>query len=92
MTRIADGYFANLLGKQTIRVNSLHGQGILEPGERVVVEGVADDSTVEAITVKDAGGFAVGVQWHAEYDPQTNPINRKLFEDFGNALRTHKNP
>lgn len=88
---IADGYFANLLGKQTIRVNSLHGQGILEPGERVIVEGVAEDSTAEAITVKDAGGFAVGVQWHAEYDPQTNPTNRKLFEDFGKALRQYKN-
>ena len=91
VTLIADGYFANLLGKHTIRVNSLHGQGILAPGERVVVEGVAADSTVEAITVKDASGFAVGVQWHAEYDPQTNPINRRLFEDFGNALRPRKN-
>lgn len=88
---IADGYFANLLGTRTIRVNSLHGQGILEPGERVIVEGVAEDSTAEAITVKDAGGFAVGVQWHAEYDPQTNPTNRKLFEDFGKALRQQKN-
>jgi putative glutamine amidotransferase len=28
------------------------------------------------------------VQWHAEYDPQKNPINRKLFEAFGEALRT----
>jgi gamma-glutamyl-gamma-aminobutyrate hydrolase PuuD len=35
------GAFARLLGQETIRVNSLHGQGILEPGERIVVEGVA---------------------------------------------------
>jgi putative glutamine amidotransferase len=26
------------------------------------------------------------VQWHAEYDPQCNPINRKLFEAFGEAI------
>jgi putative glutamine amidotransferase len=26
------------------------------------------------------------VQWHAEYDPQRNPINRKLFEAFGEAM------
>jgi putative glutamine amidotransferase len=26
------------------------------------------------------------VQWHAEYDPQRNPINRALFEAFGKAL------
>jgi putative glutamine amidotransferase len=26
------------------------------------------------------------VQWHAEYDPQRNPINRALFQAFGAAL------
>ena len=81
------GAFAKLLGCETIRVNSLHGQGILEPGERVVIEGVAEDGTIEAIRIADAPGFALGVQWHAEYDPQKNPVNRKLFEAFGEALR-----
>ncbi|MGO8330348.1 gamma-glutamyl-gamma-aminobutyrate hydrolase family protein, partial [Rhizobium ruizarguesonis] len=33
--------FARILGRETIRVNSLHGQGILELGERVVAEGIA---------------------------------------------------
>ena len=80
------GAFATLLGCETIRVNSLHGQGILQPGERVVVEGVAEDGTIEAIRIADAPGFALGVQWHAEYDPQRNPVNRKLFEAFGAAL------
>lgn len=83
---VPDGTFARILGKDKIRVNSLHGQGILEPGERVVVEGVAEDGTIEAIRIADAPGFALGVQWHAEYDPQTNPINRALFQEFGRAL------
>ena len=80
------GAFAKLLGKETIRVNSLHGQGILEPGKRVVVEGVAEDGTIEAIRIADAPGFALGVQWHAEYDPQSNPVNRALFQAFGQAV------
>ena len=80
------GAFAQLLGRDSIRVNSLHGQGILDPGARVVVEGIADDGTIEAIRIADAPGFALGVQWHAEYDPQVNPINRTLFETFGAAL------
>jgi putative glutamine amidotransferase len=80
------GAFARLLGCESIRVNSLHGQGILEPGGRIVVEGVAEDGTIEAIRIADAPAFALGVQWHAEYDPQTNPINRTLFEAFGHAL------
>ena len=80
------GAFARLLGRETIRVNSLHGQGILEPGGRIVVEGVAEDGTIEAISIAEASSFALGVQWHAEYDPDTNPVNRALFESFGRAL------
>jgi putative glutamine amidotransferase len=84
------GAFAKILGCETIRVNSLHGQGILEPGKRVVIEGIAEDGTIEAIRIADASGFALGVQWHAEYDPQRNPINRALFEAFGAALQEQR--
>ena len=87
---IPGGAFATLLGCETIRVNSLHGQGILEPGKRVIVEGVAEDGTIEAIRIADAPGFALGVQWHAEYDPQRNPINRALFQAFGEAVSARK--
>ncbi len=90
VTLVAGGTFATLLGRETIRVNSLHGQGILEPGARVVVEGVADDGTIEAIRIADAPGFALGVQWHAEYDPRTNPINHALFQAFGAAVAAHQ--
>ena len=82
------GAFARLLGRETIRVNSLHGQGILELGARVVVEGIAEDETIEAIRIQDAPGFALAVQWHPEHDAATNPINRALFEAFGAAARS----
>jgi putative glutamine amidotransferase len=84
------GVFAKLLGCDTIRVNSLHGQGILEPGKRIVVEGVAEDGTVEAIRIAEAPGFALGVQRHAEHAADSNPINRKLFEAFGGALKEYQ--
>jgi putative glutamine amidotransferase len=84
---VPGGAFAKILGCEKVRVNSLHGQGILEPGKRVVVEGVAEDGTIEAIRIAAAPALAIGVQWHAEYDPQRNPINQKLFEAFGEALR-----
>ena len=87
---VPDGAFARIMGRDTIRVNSLHGQGILELGERVVVEGVAEDGTIEAIRIADAPGFALGVQWHAEYDPQRNPVNRALFQAFGEAVSARK--
>lgn len=84
------GDFARLYGRDVIRVNSLHGQGIDRPGGRIVLEGVADDGTIEAIRIADAPGFAIGVQWHAEYDPQTNPVNRILFEAFGTAMAARR--
>jgi putative glutamine amidotransferase len=84
------GTFAKLLGADTIRVNSLHGQGILEPGRRIVIEGLAEDETIEAIRVADAPGFALGVQWHAEHVGESNPVNRLLFEAFGGALTKYQ--
>ncbi len=73
----------------------MHGQGILEPGKRVIVEGVAEDDTIEAIHIDGAQNFALGVQWHAEHIPDSNladgnPVNRKLFEAFGAALKKYR--
>ena len=87
---IPDGAFAKLLGATRIRVNSLHGQAITRPGDRIVVEGVAEDGVIEAVRVDEAPAFALGVQWHAEHDPQTNPINRTLFQAFGEAIAERK--
>jgi putative glutamine amidotransferase len=87
---VPGGAFAQILGRESIRVNSLHGQGILEPGARVVVEGVAEDGTIEAIRIADALGFALGVQWHAEHDAQGNAVNRALFQAFGRAIAARR--
>jgi putative glutamine amidotransferase len=84
------GAFARIFGRHLIRVNSLHGQGIMTVGDRIVVEGVAEDDTIEAICIKEAKGFALGVQWHAEYDPASNPINGALFRAFGDAVRAYR--
>jgi len=80
------GRFANLLGCEEILVNSLHGQGLLAEGRRIIVEGRAEDDTPEAFRVDGTPGFALGVQWHAEYGAETDPVNRRLFEAFGAAL------
>ena len=80
------GIFETLYGGSTIRVNSLHGQAILDAGERIVIEGLAEDGTVEAIRIAEASGFAMGVQWHTEYQCQRKPVNRVMFEAFGRAI------
>lgn len=49
-------------------VNSVHHQGVKDPGDGLVVEAVsADDGVVEAMRVDDGGPWAYGVQWHPEF-------------------------
>ena len=81
------GAFHRLLGAEEIVTNSLHGQAIVRPGRRVCVEGVCEDETIEAISIEGAARFALGVQWHAEYDADGDPVSRALFEAFGAAAR-----
>jgi putative glutamine amidotransferase len=84
------GQLAEILGVEEALVNSLHGQGVLDVGDRVVVEGVAEDGTIEAISIAGAPGFALGAQWHAEYRSAENEVNAKLFAAFGDALRARQ--
>ena len=79
--------FTKIVGGRQVEVNSLHGQGIKQEGERVLVEGTAPDGTQEAIRIKDAEGFALAVQWHPEYRAVEDPVSRPLFSAFGDALR-----
>ena len=81
------GAFHNLLGKTSVRTNTLHGQGIKTAGSRVLIEGHADDGTPEAILIKDAPGFTLSVQWHPEYKAAEDPVSRVLFQAFGDAAR-----
>lgn len=82
-----DGPFQAVLGAQEVMTNTLHGQGLERPGERVVIDGYAPDGTPEAIYIKDAPGFTLSVQWHPEWNAGGDPVSRPLFEAFGAACR-----
>ncbi|MEM8979265.1 MAG: gamma-glutamyl-gamma-aminobutyrate hydrolase family protein [Pseudomonadota bacterium] len=86
------GVFARLMGADTVMTNTLHGQGIKTAGERVVVDGHAPDGTPEAVYIKDAPGFALGVQWHPEYKAAQDPVSKPLFVAFGDAARVQACP
>ncbi|BCH58337.1 gamma-glutamyl-gamma-aminobutyrate hydrolase [Agrobacterium vitis] len=73
----------------TIQINSLHRQAISDLAPRLQAEALADDGTIEAVSVIDAKGFAVGVQWHPEYWAETDAPSRALFEAFGAAAREY---
>lgn len=84
------GELARIVGAENIITNSLHGQAIRTPGEGVVIEGWATDETIEAISIAGARSFAIGVQWHPEYDADDDPVSHALFRAFGDAARARQ--
>lgn len=83
---VAGGWLHGIAGQPTVAVNSLHNQGIDRLADRLVVEATAPDGTIEAVRVTGKV-FAVGVQWHPEYDHDVDPVSRRIFESFGDAVR-----
>lgn len=92
LVRLAPGGFLQRLldGAETVMVNSLHGQGIDRLAPRLVVEATAEDGTIEAVRVDGARAFAIGVQWHPEWRVLENPVSRRLFAAFGEAVRQRR--
>ena len=83
------GLLSTWLGAEEAVVNSLHGQGIDRLAPELAVEALADDGTIEAVSVKDAPAFAVGVQWHVEIKALEHPLNRAILEAFGDAVHQY---
>lgn len=94
------GRLAQIVGRSSFQVNSLHGQAVnqLAPGLRV--EAVAPDGIVEAFSVETAPGFNLCLQWHPEWQAAANPVSMQLLAAFGDATRAwqalhhspHRNP
>ncbi len=83
LARILD---AEKVSCTSFRVNSLHGQGIDRLGEGLMVEAVAEDGVVEAVSVPAARGFAFAVQWHPEWQFWLSGVSTAIFNAFGKAV------
>jgi putative glutamine amidotransferase len=86
------GWLADLAGVEQFAVNSLHNQGVRELAPGLAVEAVAPDGTIEAVRVLVTpegrrAGYAIGIQWHPEYDVATDAISRRIFDTFATAIR-----
>ncbi|MGH7058048.1 MAG: gamma-glutamyl-gamma-aminobutyrate hydrolase family protein, partial [Acetobacteraceae bacterium] len=84
------GALAALLSRREVTVNSLHEQAIDRPADRLVVEALAPDGTIEAVRVIGSRSFAFGVQWHPEWDVLSYPDRTALFAAFGEAARAFR--
>jgi putative glutamine amidotransferase len=83
----ADGLLRSLSADATVVVNSLHGQGVAQLADGLVVEATADDGLVEAFRNAAAPGFNLAVQWHPEWRAVDNEFSMAMFRAFGDACR-----
>jgi putative glutamine amidotransferase len=81
------GVLADIARASRVSVNSLHSQGIDRLGAGLTVEARSPDGVIEAIRVTDASVFALGVQWHPEWQVLDNPFSKALFAEFGAAAK-----
>jgi putative glutamine amidotransferase len=83
------GMLARLLGRDSVKVNSLHAQGIDRVAPSLRVEATAEDGTIEAVSLPGAKGFVLALQWHPEWPDPNGPVSRPLFAAFGDAVRAY---
>jgi putative glutamine amidotransferase len=93
VVRLCEGALLRTLAgdRAEVRVNSLHTQGIATLAPGLAVEAVAPDGLIEAVRVIDAQAFALGVQWHPEWQHASDPLSTAIFRAFGAACRARAN-
>jgi putative glutamine amidotransferase len=89
--RVTPGsYVAEVMGREVVKVNSYHHQGIRTLAEGLVVTGRTSDGVVEAVEAVDISErWLLGVQWHAEAMRGAGPQQESLFEAHVSAAERH---
>jgi putative glutamine amidotransferase len=83
------GILLSIIKRDSFFVNSLHEQGIATLGANLVAEAVAPDGLIEAVSLRHAPGFFLGVQWHPEWHASSEECSRAIIEYFGNKCREY---
>ncbi len=87
ITVLPETRLARIIEAAKYRVNSVHAQGVDRLADNLTVQAVAPDGTIEAVSIEDAPGFVLGVQWHPEWRVNENPAYAAIFKAFGRACR-----
>jgi putative glutamine amidotransferase len=84
------GLLESIVGRSSIAVNSIHGQGVNRLAPGLHVEAIAPDGLVEAFSIPAAKGFNLCVQWHPEWQAARDPVSVQLFKAFGEACSAYR--
>ncbi|MCK1655488.1 gamma-glutamyl-gamma-aminobutyrate hydrolase family protein [Bradyrhizobium sp. 149] len=84
-----EGVLHQICGADAITVNSLHSVLIADLAPGLVAEAVAEDGSVEAVSVEGAGAFALGTVFHPDYWASSDHASARVLSAFGDAVRQH---
>jgi putative glutamine amidotransferase len=89
--RVTNGsYMAEVMGREMVKVNSYHHQGVKDLAQGLVATGYSSDGVVEAVEAENLSErWLLGVQWHAEAMRGAGPQQESLFEAHVSAAERH---
>lgn len=89
--RVHDGtLLRRILGTDTLVINSLHHQAVMNGNKVLQISATAEDGVIESIEVP-GHTFCVGVQWHPEY--LINASEKNIFSELVRiSLTTKRTP
>jgi putative glutamine amidotransferase len=83
---VSGGKLRGIVREDRIQVNSLHSQLIDKLAPSLIAEATADDGSVEAVSVRDAKGFALAVVFHPEYWTERDEPSHAILRAFVAAV------
>lgn len=89
VTITAGSALAQVLGTHHISTNSLHHQCVRAPGKGWLITAQADDGVIEGVESSD--GLWLGVQWHPEEMPESQPCMGQLFQNLCEKAQSRRN-
>jgi putative glutamine amidotransferase len=81
------GILHTSFGADSLTVSSVHYQGLAALAPALSVEATAPDGIVEAVSATINHAAVLAVQWHPEWDADTNSESRAFFHLLARALR-----
>jgi putative glutamine amidotransferase len=87
VTLSAEGMLAAHFGKSALDVNSVHYQGVATLAPGLSIEATAPDGLIEAYSARPNGAPLLAVQWHPEWNTESDSDSQAYFHLLGKALR-----
>jgi putative glutamine amidotransferase len=85
---VEGGLLAHAYVNPSLKVNSVHYQGIGRLADGLSVEALAPDGLIEAYSAHPNGAPLLAVQWHPEWNTENDPDAQTYFRLLGKALRS----